>query len=353
MEPLPLGRSDGHGCQAAPATPVIPEKPAAKKASPADAEPRRGFLAGTAWVLFGSPFRLAWTAFAATMGIGGLATARFMFPNVLTEPPSQFKVGLPVRLSAGPGRHEVHGAVRRVDRQQRVQRQRPDLRPADGLHALGLHAELAGRRTKIQMSLPRQRLLQGRHQFRRAGSATARADGHPPGRRRTVGSRQEQVSRKSWASGTTRRSSWRSLSVAVREGCPIRRRRGRRFLSGRRASVAPERFKDRSTRHFKAGLNQRCPSAITFAIRRSGRASSGTRRRRSPQPHRGHADQLLPAPASGVGQEAGHRPQLHLVHGRGDVLPVPGRNGHRRAVDVLLPAHAWSGPTTTSWHSAT
>jgi cytochrome b6-f complex iron-sulfur subunit len=78
----------------APAAPVIPKKPAAKAAA-AEVEPRRGFLAGTAWVLFGSPFRLAWTAFAATMGLGGLATARFMMPNVLVEPPSKFKVGPP------------------------------------------------------------------------------------------------------------------------------------------------------------------------------------------------------------------------------------------------------------------
>jgi cytochrome b6-f complex iron-sulfur subunit len=76
----------------APAAPVIPKKPAAKPAA-ADAEPRRGFLAGTAWLLFGSPFRMAWTAFTATMGLGGLATARFMMPNVLVEPPSKFKVG--------------------------------------------------------------------------------------------------------------------------------------------------------------------------------------------------------------------------------------------------------------------
>ncbi|HEV3299107.1 MAG TPA: ubiquinol-cytochrome c reductase iron-sulfur subunit [Planctomycetaceae bacterium] len=79
----------------APAAPVIPQKPPAKKAAPADVEPRRGFVAGLAWVLFGSPFRLAWTAFTATMGIGGLATARFMMPNVLVEPPSKFKVGPP------------------------------------------------------------------------------------------------------------------------------------------------------------------------------------------------------------------------------------------------------------------
>jgi cytochrome b6-f complex iron-sulfur subunit len=91
----PVAAATATAVKPAPTQPVIPKKPAAAaKASP-DAEPRRGFLAGTAWLLFGSPFRLAWTAFAATMGLGGLATARFMMPNVLVEPPSKFKVGPP------------------------------------------------------------------------------------------------------------------------------------------------------------------------------------------------------------------------------------------------------------------
>ncbi len=45
------------------------------------------------WVLFGTPFRAAWTTFTATSGLWGLETARFMMPNVLVEPPSKFKVG--------------------------------------------------------------------------------------------------------------------------------------------------------------------------------------------------------------------------------------------------------------------
>ncbi len=43
--------------------------------------------------LFGSAFAAAWTMLAATTGIATLATARFMLPNVLTEPPSKFKIG--------------------------------------------------------------------------------------------------------------------------------------------------------------------------------------------------------------------------------------------------------------------
>lgn len=81
---------------------VIPQKPApvAKKPAVVEEATRRGFLAGllaglgSIWfILFGTWFRAAWTAFTASSGIGGLAMARFMMPNVLVEPPSKFKVG--------------------------------------------------------------------------------------------------------------------------------------------------------------------------------------------------------------------------------------------------------------------
>jgi cytochrome b6-f complex iron-sulfur subunit len=52
-------------------------------------------MGGLFGVLFGTPFRTAWTTFTASLGLGGLATARFMMPNVLVEPPSKFKVGPP------------------------------------------------------------------------------------------------------------------------------------------------------------------------------------------------------------------------------------------------------------------
>jgi len=47
---------------------------------------RRGFL---------STLGVAWTSFAAACAAGAVATNRFMFPNVLFEPPQTFKAGLP------------------------------------------------------------------------------------------------------------------------------------------------------------------------------------------------------------------------------------------------------------------
>lgn len=53
---------------------------------------RRDFLS---WML------LAWTAFVAAMLTAGTATIRFMFPNVLFEPPSTFKAGYPQEIQVG------------------------------------------------------------------------------------------------------------------------------------------------------------------------------------------------------------------------------------------------------------
>ena len=61
-----------------------------------------GFLSGSnllialgalSWTALLTPFMAAWTAIASIGGIWTLGTARFMFPNVLVEPPSKFKVG--------------------------------------------------------------------------------------------------------------------------------------------------------------------------------------------------------------------------------------------------------------------
>ena len=169
------GRSCRQGAQRRPrapekpraVVPPMPVKPDYAKPKPAKVaadEGRRGFLTG---VMLGSFLGLGFTSLATTLGLWALGTARFMFPNMLTEPPSKFKVGFPSEFRPRPGRDEVQGAVRRVGGQLRIQRPARDLRPAHGVHAPGLHAELAGRRAEVQVPLPRQRVLQGRHQLRR------------------------------------------------------------------------------------------------------------------------------------------------------------------------------------------
>src|SRR3954469_7171188 len=67
-----------------------PAKPAAAAAKPA--MPRRSFLS---WMT------LAWAAFTSSMLAAVTATARFMFPNVLFEPPPTFKAGYPNEIQVG------------------------------------------------------------------------------------------------------------------------------------------------------------------------------------------------------------------------------------------------------------
>jgi cytochrome b6-f complex iron-sulfur subunit len=77
------------------AAPPAPPKPAlAKPAAPTPKAPmpRRSFLS---WMT------LAWTAFTASMLAALTATGRFMFPNVLFEPPPTFKAGFPNEIQVG------------------------------------------------------------------------------------------------------------------------------------------------------------------------------------------------------------------------------------------------------------
>ena len=74
--------------------PAVPPKPAAAK-PPAPAKAtvtRRSFIS---WMT------LAWAAFTASMLASLTATARFMFPNVLFEPPPTFKAGFPNEIQVG------------------------------------------------------------------------------------------------------------------------------------------------------------------------------------------------------------------------------------------------------------
>jgi len=72
--------------------PVRPVKPEVAAVS------RRGVLSticGLFVSLVASPFALACTTLSAAAGTWVLAVARFMFPNVLVEPPTRFKIGPP------------------------------------------------------------------------------------------------------------------------------------------------------------------------------------------------------------------------------------------------------------------
>ena len=80
--------------RAAPPMPARPAKPAAKKDGEED---RRGFLE----IAMGSFMAMGFTALSVTGGLFTLGLARFMFPNVLAEPPSRFKVGFKEGFPSG------------------------------------------------------------------------------------------------------------------------------------------------------------------------------------------------------------------------------------------------------------
>ena len=104
---------------AAPSAPVAPKPPAppiaAKPAAPAvDLAGKTTTAAATAAKVSSrdpddsSPLvtrriwlGMAWGAFSAASAAALAATGRFMFPNVLNEPPAQFKVGFPADFGMG------------------------------------------------------------------------------------------------------------------------------------------------------------------------------------------------------------------------------------------------------------
>ena len=85
--------------------PPMPQKPAYAKPKPAaatgDETDRRGFLSRTFDTLLGTPLAIGFTTLAVTNLLWLLGLARFMFPNVLTEPPTRFKVGFPAEYAPG------------------------------------------------------------------------------------------------------------------------------------------------------------------------------------------------------------------------------------------------------------
>jgi cytochrome b6-f complex iron-sulfur subunit len=92
-----------------PAAPPMPAKPDYAKVAPApaaDTSERRGFLVACAAIFAGTFFvtsslAIGFSSLAVTSLLWVLGTARFMFPNILTEPPTQFKVGFPGEYAPG------------------------------------------------------------------------------------------------------------------------------------------------------------------------------------------------------------------------------------------------------------
>ena len=99
--PPPAASATAVAAAPPPPKPVAP-KPAAKAP---DKPTRRNFLAnstiGIFAVFFGSWMATAWTTFTLSMIGLLLGTVRFMFPNVLSEPPSSFKAGEPSGYEEG------------------------------------------------------------------------------------------------------------------------------------------------------------------------------------------------------------------------------------------------------------
>jgi cytochrome b6-f complex iron-sulfur subunit len=101
--PRPAGAAAAAAKPAAPAPDLAGKTTsvAAASAAPAAAKPGREaddtspLLSRRAWI------GLSWGAFTAASAAALAATGRFMFPNVLNEPPQQFKAGFPADY--GPG----------------------------------------------------------------------------------------------------------------------------------------------------------------------------------------------------------------------------------------------------------
>ena len=88
--------------------PPMPSKPDYAKAitSPQTPTERRSFLVAATAIFAGAFFMtsslaIGFSSLAVTMLLWVLGTARFMFPNILTEPPTKFKVGFPDEYAPG------------------------------------------------------------------------------------------------------------------------------------------------------------------------------------------------------------------------------------------------------------
>ena len=151
---------------------------AAAKAATRDPDDTSPLLTRRAWM------GLAWGAFSAASAAALAATGRFMFPNVLNEPPQQFKAGFPNEYGMGVDERwkEKFGIwlVRTPD--DIVAHASGFYAHHHHLHASGLHAELSVGGEQVQVPVPRQRLPADRastSKVRRRVRSSARASCSP------------------------------------------------------------------------------------------------------------------------------------------------------------------------------
>jgi cytochrome b6-f complex iron-sulfur subunit len=111
VKPGPVSKAEAAAASTSPVAkpkavaPPMPPKPDYAKPSPAKAaakgatadESRRGFL----HIMLGSMLGIGMTSLGIVGGLWNLGLARFMFPNILTEPPSRFKAGPKEGFSPG------------------------------------------------------------------------------------------------------------------------------------------------------------------------------------------------------------------------------------------------------------
>ncbi len=100
-EPTNVTETPATPAAAPPPKPALPPKPAPPAKTPAKTKERRNFLVGMFLVMFGSWVAIAWTSFTVSMVGMLLGTVRFLFPNVLSEPPSKVKAGMPDQYEEG------------------------------------------------------------------------------------------------------------------------------------------------------------------------------------------------------------------------------------------------------------
>ncbi|MEP7310325.1 MAG: hypothetical protein ABJA98_32880, partial [Acidobacteriota bacterium] len=95
--PLPdlAGKTTNAASPGGAAAKAAAARPAAAAASSRAADDTSPLLTRRAWM------GLAWGAFSAASAAALAATGRFMFPNVLNEPPQQFKAGFPNEYGTG------------------------------------------------------------------------------------------------------------------------------------------------------------------------------------------------------------------------------------------------------------